>query len=88
MKASRFILACAGLILAASCCQAPQNEDVNAVIENIMARRSIRKYKAEQIKDTELNAILEKYGCTSAVGLGSLTALLTVAAAAYALKKK
>ena len=38
--------------------------------------------------EDELNAILEKYGCTSAVGLGSLTALLTVAAAAYALKKK
>ena len=38
--------------------------------------------------EDELNAVLEKYGCTSAVGLGSLTALLTVAAAAYALKKK
>ena len=38
--------------------------------------------------EDELNAVLEKYGCTSAVGLGSLTALLTVAAAACALKKK
>ena len=38
--------------------------------------------------EDELNAILEKYGCTAAVGTGSLTALLTVAAAAYALKKK
>ena len=38
--------------------------------------------------EDELNAILEKYGCTAAVGMGSLTALLTVAAAAYALKKK
>ena len=38
--------------------------------------------------EDELNAILEKYGCTAAVGTGSLTALLTVAAAAYVLKKK
>ncbi len=38
--------------------------------------------------EDELNAILEKYGCTSAVGLGSLTALMALAAAAYALKKK
>lgn len=38
--------------------------------------------------EDELNAILEKYGCTAAVGMGSLTALLTVAAAACVLKKK
>ena len=38
--------------------------------------------------EDELNAILEKYGCTSAVGLGSLTALLTVAAAAFVIRKK
>ena len=38
--------------------------------------------------EDELNAILEKYGCTAAVGVGSLTALLTVAAAACAMKKK
>ena len=59
MKASRFILACAGLILAASCCQAPQNEDVNAVIENIMARRSIRKYKAVPVSRDTLDIIME-----------------------------
>jgi hypothetical protein len=39
-------------------------------------------------KEDEINAILEKYGCTSAVGLGSLTALLTVAAAAFVIRKK
>ena len=38
--------------------------------------------------EDELNAILEKYGCTAAVGLGSLTALLTVAAAACVIRKK
>jgi nitroreductase len=59
MKASRFILAWACLILAASCCQAPQNEDVNAVIENIMARRSIRKYKAIPVSRDTLDIIME-----------------------------
>ena len=59
MKASRFILACACLILAASCCQAPQNEDVNAVIENIMARRSIRKYKAVPVSRDTLDIIMK-----------------------------
>jgi hypothetical protein len=38
--------------------------------------------------DEKLQAILEKYGCTSAVGLGSLTALLTVAAAACVIRKR
>ena len=38
--------------------------------------------------EDELNAILEKYGCTAAVGMGSLTALLTVAAAAYVIRKR
>jgi hypothetical protein len=39
-------------------------------------------------KEDEINAILDKYGCTSAVGLGSLTALLTMAAAAFVIRKK
>ena len=34
------------------------------------------------------NAILDKYGCTSTLGLGSLTALLTLAAAAFVIRKK
>ena len=38
--------------------------------------------------EDELNDILEKYGCTAAVGMGSLTALLTLAAAAYVIRKK
>ena len=39
-------------------------------------------------KEDELNAVLEKYGCTSALGMGSLALLTTLAAAAYVLKKK
>ena len=39
-------------------------------------------------KEAELNAILEKYGCTSTLGLGSLAVLLTMAAAAYVIRKK
>jgi hypothetical protein len=39
-------------------------------------------------KEDELNAILEKYGCTAVVSMGSLTALLTVAAAAFVIRKK
>ncbi|MBQ7911174.1 MAG: hypothetical protein IJ363_10380 [Clostridia bacterium] len=38
--------------------------------------------------EDELNAILEKYGCTAAVGMGSLTVLLTVTAAAYVIRKR
>jgi len=33
-------------------------EEMNAVIENMLARRSIRSYKPEQIKDEELDILL------------------------------
>jgi hypothetical protein len=39
-------------------------------------------------KEAELNAILEKYGCTSTLGMGSLAVLLTLAAAAYVIRKR
>ena len=39
-------------------------------------------------KEAELNAILEKYGCTSTLGAGSLAALLALAGAAYAIRKR
>jgi hypothetical protein len=42
----------------------------------------------EDTLEDELQAILEKYGCTSALGMGSLTALLALAAAAYVIRKK
>lgn len=63
MKTLKTILA--GLCIAAaatSCNQAAQtveNEGGNAVIENIMARRSIRKYKAETVERETMNRIME-----------------------------
>ena len=52
------ILAGICLILTAACSQ-PVNETGNAVIENIMARRSIRKYKAETVDREILTKIME-----------------------------
>ena len=46
------------LILALSCSQSAQ-EDTNAVVENIMARRSIRKYKAAPVSRDTLTQIME-----------------------------
>lgn len=46
------------LILAVSCNQT-ENEMKNEVIENIMARRSIRKYKAEPVDRETLTRIME-----------------------------
>ena len=43
--------------------------------------------EADTLKD-ELQAILEKYGCTSTLGAGSLAALLALAGAAYVIRKK
>lgn len=63
MKTLKIILT--GLCIAAaatSCNQAAQtveNEGGNAVIETIMARRSIRKYKAEPVDRETMNRILE-----------------------------
>ena len=39
-------------------------------------------------KEDEINAILEKYGCTSTLGLGSLAAMTVLAAAAFVIRKK
>ena len=46
------------LILALSCSQSAQ-EDTNAVVENIMSRRSIRKYKAAPVSRDTLTQIME-----------------------------
>lgn len=43
--------------------------------------------EVDTLKD-ELQAILEKYGCTSALGMGSLTGLLALAGAAYVIRKR
>jgi nitroreductase len=60
MKTLNFIIACVSILLAASCTQAPQQTDAqNAVIETIMARRSIRNYKQVPVGRDTLNTILE-----------------------------
>jgi nitroreductase len=64
MKTLNFIIACAGILMMASCTQAPQQDpqqsnDTNAVIENIMARRSIRNYKQVPVGRDTLNTIME-----------------------------
>lgn len=58
MKTVNIILAGLCLILAAACNQ-PTQEMKNEVIENIMARRSIRKYKAETVDRETLTKIME-----------------------------
>jgi hypothetical protein len=49
---------------------------------------TIRDAAEDLDKEAELNAILEKYGCTSTLGLGSLAVLLIMAAAACVTRKK
>ena len=60
MKTLNFIIACAGILMAAACAQTPQQtDDQNAVIETIMARRSIRNYKQVPVGRDTLNTIME-----------------------------
>ena len=49
----------------------------NETLKVLKERRSIRKYKAEQIKDEELNAILEA-GTWAASGKGLQSAVMVV----------
>lgn len=61
MKKIYAIVAAALVGLVAACSQAPEkgNSAENAVIENIMARRSIRKYKNIPVDRAILNKIME-----------------------------
>ncbi len=61
MKTLNIILACLGISAAASCCQQPAQttEGDNAVIETIMARRSIRKYQEQPVARETMEKILE-----------------------------
>lgn len=60
MKSINLLLAGLCLFLAASCNQpAKESEMKNEVIENIMSRRSIRKYTAEQVSRETLMKIME-----------------------------
>lgn len=58
MRAISILIAGLGLFLATSCSQ-PAQTDTNKVVENIMARRSIRKYKAEPVSREILTHIME-----------------------------
>ena len=58
MRTISILIAGLGLFLATSCSQ-PAQTDTNMVVENIMARRSIRKYKAEPVSREILTQIME-----------------------------
>lgn len=58
MRAISILIVGLGLFLATSCSQ-PAQTDTNKVVENIMARRSIRKYKAEPVSREILTQIME-----------------------------
>ena len=58
MKTINIFLASLCLIMAVSCNQ-PAGQEKNAVVENIMARRSIRKYKAAPVSRDTLTQIME-----------------------------
>lgn len=54
------MILCAGLIMAAACCNTRQEDKkMNEVIETIMARRSIRNYKSIPVSRDTLNTIME-----------------------------
>jgi len=57
MKTAYTILVCICLFTAVSCNHQPAED--NEVIENIMARRSIRKYKAEPVDREIITKIME-----------------------------
>ena len=64
MKTLNFFLACTALAAAVSCNQTSKNEQTaseyeNAVIENIMTRRSIRQYKEGPVARETMQTILE-----------------------------
>ncbi|MBQ8361561.1 MAG: nitroreductase [Bacteroidaceae bacterium] len=67
MKLKKMLVGCLCMMAMASCGEGNQNvknettmeEEKNAVIENIMARRSIRKYKNEVVSREVLDQIME-----------------------------
>lgn len=62
MKTFNILSAAILLLVASACCQTPAKNGKNnsdAVIENIMARRSIRQYKQTPVGRDTMNVILE-----------------------------
>ena len=62
----------------------PETETMTAV----EWEETLRDVAESMDKEDELNAVLAKYGCTAVVSMGSLTVLVTVAAAAFVIRKK
>ena len=58
MKTIKTIIACGLIAMAAACTQAPQQEEKNEVVETIMSRRSIRKYKPVAVGRDTLELIM------------------------------
>ena len=58
MKTIKTIIACGLIAMAAACTQAPQQEGKNEVVETIMSRRSIRKYKPVAVGRDTLELIM------------------------------
>ena len=59
MKTFRLIVACLALAMASSCASDKAPDMNNPVIENIMARRSIRQYSQEPVDREVMTKILE-----------------------------
>ena len=59
MKTIKAIIACGLLIMAAACTQTPQQAESNEVVETILSRRSIRKYKPVVVSRDTLELIMK-----------------------------
>ena len=59
MKCVKLFVVIACMISMVACCNQKEQESKNETIETIMARRSIRKYKADVVERGKLKAIME-----------------------------
>lgn len=59
MKCVKLFVVIACMLSMVACCNQKEQESKNETIETIMARRSIRKYKADVVERGKLKAIME-----------------------------
>ena len=59
MKFVKLFIVVACMVSMVACCNQKEQESKNQTIETIMARRSIRKYKADVVERGKLRAIME-----------------------------
>ena len=59
MKTIKTIIACALIVMAAACTQQPEQAENNDVIETIMSRRSVRKYRPVTVGRDTLEQIMK-----------------------------